>query len=73
MNVLDLFCGAGGLSSGFKKAGFRVTGIDKSPYAGRAFTLNGFGDFKTTDLSLDKVEERYDVIVGGHPADLGPM
>jgi DNA (cytosine-5)-methyltransferase 1 len=67
LNVLDLFCGAGGLSSGFKKAGFRVTGIDKSPYAGRAFTLNGFGDFKTTDLSLDKVEERYDVIVGGPP------
>lgn len=28
MNVLDLFCCAGGASMGYKKAGFNVTGVD---------------------------------------------
>ena len=28
MKVLDIFCGAGGLTDGFKKAGFEVKGAD---------------------------------------------
>jgi hypothetical protein len=30
MKVLDFYCGAGGLASGFKKAGFEVLGVDIS-------------------------------------------
>lgn len=31
MKVLDLFCGAGGASAGYYRAGFRVVGIDDKP------------------------------------------
>jgi DNA (cytosine-5)-methyltransferase 1 len=38
--LLDLFCGAGGATYGYQKAGFRVTGIDLAPqphYCGDVF------------------------------------
>lgn len=39
--VVDLFCGAGGLSEGFRQAGFRtVMAVDTSPVATRTFRLN---------------------------------
>lgn len=31
IKLLDLFCGAGGASMGYFRAGFDVTGIDKKP------------------------------------------
>jgi DNA (cytosine-5)-methyltransferase 1 len=31
MRLLDLFCGAGGASSGYHRAGFDVTGVDSAP------------------------------------------
>lgn len=31
MKLLDLFCGAGGCSAGYAKAGFEVTGVDIEP------------------------------------------
>lgn len=41
MTVLDLFCGAGGLSYGFKKAGFNVVaGIDSWKPAVETFRKN---------------------------------
>jgi len=41
MNVLDLFCGAGGLSYGFKKAGYNILlGIDNDPIVLKTFKLN---------------------------------
>lgn len=40
-NVLDLFCGCGGLSYGFEKAGFHVLlGIDNDAKALETFELN---------------------------------
>lgn len=39
--VVDLFCGAGGLSEGFRRAGFRVVGaVDNNEVALRTFSLN---------------------------------
>jgi DNA (cytosine-5)-methyltransferase 1 len=39
--VADLFCGAGGLSEGFKRAGFRVAlALDSDPMSLRTYTLN---------------------------------
>ena len=41
LNVLDLFCGAGGLSEGFRKAGFNIClGIDNDRDALETFRLN---------------------------------
>jgi DNA (cytosine-5)-methyltransferase 1 len=67
LKVLDLFCGAGGLTSGFRKAGYSVTGIDISEYAGETYRINKFGDFRQVDLSLDTVDGDYDVVIGGPP------
>jgi DNA (cytosine-5)-methyltransferase 1 len=67
MRVLDLFCGAGGLSLGFKKAGFHVTGVDKSEVAGKTFKLNQIGDFQNVDLSKEMVQGDFDIVLGGPP------
>jgi DNA (cytosine-5)-methyltransferase 1 len=67
MRALDLFCGAGGLSLGFKMAGFRVTGVDISEAAKKTFELNQIGDFKTVDLSKEMVEGDFDIVLGGPP------
>ena len=41
LRTLDLFCGCGGLSLGFKQAGFDiVAGIDNDPEALQTFSLN---------------------------------
>ena len=43
-NVIDLFCGAGGLSYGFEKAGFNILlGIDNDAKALETFELNHTG------------------------------
>lgn len=77
-NLLDLFCGAGGLSYGFEKAGYNVLlGIDNDTKALETFEKNHnkaksiCGDI--TELSFDKDikpllnGETIDVIVGGPP------
>lgn len=75
--VVDLFCGAGGLSTGFKMAGFRVLlGIDHCKPCVETFRENHRGvkaieaDIRTVEASsvmkiLDG--EKVDVIVGGPP------
>jgi DNA (cytosine-5)-methyltransferase 1 len=77
MNVIDLFCGAGGLSYGFKKAGFNILlGIDSDPIALKTYELNHpeskilEGDVsKITKYDIKKVigNKKIDIIIGGPP------
>ncbi|MDE5808169.1 MAG: DNA cytosine methyltransferase [Muribaculaceae bacterium] len=76
-NVIDLFCGCGGLSLGFERAGFNVMlGIDVWKDALRTFQYNHkTSQVLQADLSkLDPAEtrsmldgRRVDVIIGGPP------
>lgn len=79
-NVLDLFCGCGGLSKGFIDAGFSVKlGIDIDDMALKTFAYNHEGSVAMNiDLfNLDNVEKikeffddrkiELDVLVGGPP------
>lgn len=68
-NVLDLFCGAGGLSSGFEKEGFDVVGVDIERNAGRTYVRNLDANFVLLDLSGGPVlrDGNFEVIVGGPP------
>jgi len=67
MKVLDLFCGLGGLASGFVKAGFSVEGVDISPYAEKIFTMNKIGKVTIADLSRTTIDGNYELITGGPP------
>ncbi len=67
MKVLDLFSGMGGLASGFKAAGFQVTGVDRSELAGQTFELNGFGRFVQKDLLMENMTGNYEILIGGPP------
>jgi len=67
MNVLDLFCGAGGFAQGFRDAAFNVTGVDVSEYAGKTLELNRYGRFKKADLTEEIIKGEFDVVVGGPP------
>lgn len=77
-NVIDLFCGAGGLSYGFEKAGFNILlGIDNDAKALETFEHNHneaksiCGDI--TEVSYkDSIEpllngKKIDIIIGGPP------
>ncbi len=67
MKVLDLFCGAGGLSIGFKNAGFNVTGLDISESAKKTYQANEIGRFFIKDLSKEGIAGDFDIITGGPP------
>lgn len=76
-NVIDLFCGCGGFSHGFEKAGFNVLlGIDVWKDALSTFKHNHFGsNTLQADLSILQPEDtltllkgnNVDVIIGGPP------
>lgn len=77
LNVIDLFCSVGGLSEGFKRAGFNISlGIDNDKDALETFKLNHnksktlCGDIsKITKKEIDNIisKIKIDVIIGGPP------
>ncbi len=71
MNVLDLFCGCGGLSYGFQSAGFNVVlGIDNDATSLQTFELNHTGS-KTICGDLTKINySDIQDIIGDTPIDL---
>lgn len=77
MNVLDLFCGAGGLSCGFKQAGFNIVlGIDHDEKAIKTFKANhsdseiicgDISKIKKEDILKKIKNQKIDIIIGGPP------
>jgi len=67
MDVIDLFCGGGGLSLGFAKNNFNVKGYDINPYSPEIFKRNNIGTAETMDLSENFPDSKPDIIIGGPP------
>lgn len=74
MNIVDLFAGVGGLSCGFRKAGFKVLlaneideSISKSYKLNHNDTVMINDDIKNIIPLVEKIEEKVDVIIGGPP------
>jgi DNA (cytosine-5)-methyltransferase 1 len=76
LKVLDLFCGAGGLSLGFERADYRVKyGVDNYEKALNTWEINhdsGISHNKNLetvdpDDLIKKFEEDIDIVVGGPP------
>ncbi len=78
--VLDLFCGAGGMSLGFKNAGCKILGgIDNNPHAVRTHNRNfpncklvlppqDISNMKLADLKIKPGE--VDILIGGPPCQV---
>lgn len=74
--MVDLFCGAGGLSEGFRQAGFRtVFAIDQNPVAIRSFRLN-HPEVPSAQVVCDDLRhfrsdaQRIQDALGGQPVDV---
>lgn len=76
LNVLDLFCGAGGFSEGFRQAGYDIlAGIDNNKSALETFKKNFMDSIVIEkDLAEDNfkglepiINNNVDVIIGGPP------
>ena len=71
-NVLDLFCGAGGLSLGFENAGFNIVlGIDNDAKALETFVLNHKNSKSICgDITQINYEEQIKPLLGGKQIDI---
>ena len=77
MNVLDLFCGCGGLSNGFKQAGFNIDiGIDIDEDSVATYSKNfpnseaickDITNFSKKEIKKIFAHRNIDVLVGGPP------
>lgn len=76
LTVLDLFAGAGGISQGFRQAGFRILGgLDIDPDAVATYALNFpgaaaiCGDIRRRGIreQVREIARKADVIAGGPP------
>ncbi|MGC1709655.1 MAG: DNA cytosine methyltransferase [Nitrosotalea sp.] len=75
LSLVDLFCGAGGLSEGFKQVGFEaLLGVDRDPWALRTFSkYHGKAlNHNIEDLSADRIfkeinHREVSVLAGGPP------
>jgi DNA (cytosine-5)-methyltransferase 1 len=68
LTVLDLFCGAGGMSRGFSDAGFEVLlAADKNPAAVKTYSKNFSHPALELDLASSVDLPQASVIVGGPP------
>ena len=60
--VVDLFCGAGGLSEGFKQAGFKILlGVDNDPVAAETYRKNHgkcIGDKSIEEVTAETIYEK---------------
>ena len=66
--VLDLFCGAGGMSLGFKRAGFQIMqAIDNYKPAIETYRHNIGSYIESHDLSQVKTLQLATVVIGGPP------
>lgn len=66
LTVLDLFCGAGGLSLGFWARGFEVTGVDRDSDAAKTYAHN-LGRAIEAEVDVDLSLPAADVIIAGPP------
>ena len=68
--VVDLFCGAGGFSLGFKQAGFHnFIGFDTNHYCGRVYEHN-LGVFRDDDVKEIHLLTLKEMLKGGYPTIL---
>ena len=66
--VLDLFCGAGGLSLGLRRAGFRIiAAYDNWQPAIETYAANFDDPIERIDITEDSHLPKADLIVGGPP------
>jgi DNA (cytosine-5)-methyltransferase 1 len=71
--VIDLFCGAGGLSCGFRQAGFSVVAALDNWEEALVTYRHNFPDTKTINADIEKITpqeigvDKADVIIGGPP------
>lgn len=77
LNIVDLFCGCGGLSYGFEQAGFKtILGIDHDAAAIETFKKNhphaktilaDIRNISNEEILSNLNEQKVDVVVGGPP------